>query len=233
MKLIICGGGARVSYLIGIKKYIEEKKIKIEEYAGSSSGSIFIVLMACGISNKQIVKEYQLLIKDKEYSNNYKFDIIRKYLQKVLPENADKICSNKVRISLSYFDFPFIKNKIVTNFKSKNHLIETILTSCCFPFFINKNLFYNYENKWSFDGFFSENTPLIEKNNSENQIIIKTYMRCIFDLDLFIYKKISKKMINQGYNDIRKFFEYGETLTNFMVTNNKNNTKLYIYFFYF
>ena len=31
MKLIICGGGARVSYLIGIKKYIEEKKIKIEE----------------------------------------------------------------------------------------------------------------------------------------------------------------------------------------------------------
>lgn len=238
MKLVISGGGARISYLIGIKKYFDENKIKFDQYAGSSSGSIFVVLMACNISNELIISEYSKLVSDNEYFKNYKLDIVRKYLNKLLPENSHIICSNKVRISYSYLDYlynliPLIRNKIETKFHSKNHLIETILASCSFPFFINKNLFYKYQNKYVLDGFFSNNTPLIEQNNSKNQIIIKTYYRAMYDLDLFIYKKLSSKMIKSGYNHMKNFINKGETTINFSISNNKYNTKLYSYLFLF
>ena len=230
MKLIISGGGARISYLLGIKKYIEEKNIPIDEYSGSSSGSIFIVLMACKIRNNEIIKEYSKLIDDKTIFNNYKLDIVKKYLHKILPNNCHILCTNKVNISYSYFKFPFIRNKIVNKFKSKNHLIEIILASASFPFFINKNLFYKYNNKLLLDGFFSNNTPILEKNNSENQIIVKTYFRSIYDLDIFLYKKLSKQMTNLGYNHMKNFIENGETISNLMISNNKYNTKLFLIF---
>ena len=138
MKLVITGGGARISYLLGIKKCLEESNIKIDEYSGSSSGSIFIVLMACNISNDFIIKEYSKMINDKSLFNNYKLDIVRKYLHLILPKNCHKMCSGKVKISYSYLDYifntiPVIKNKIETNFRDKNHLIETILASSSFP----------------------------------------------------------------------------------------------------
>lgn len=238
MKLVITGGGARISYLLGIKKYLEESNTKIDEYSGSSSGSIFIVLMACNISNDFIIKEYSKMIKDKSLFNNYKLDIVRKYLHLILPKNCHKMCSGKIRISYSYLDYifntiPIIKNKIETNFRDKNHLIETILASSSFPYFINKNLLYKYEDKYVLDGFFSDNTPLIEKNNSNNQIIIKTYYRAMYDLDLFIYKELSEKMINLGYIHMKNFIEKGETTINFSISNNKYNTKIYTYLLLF
>ena len=107
-------------------------------------------------------------------------------------------------------------------------MIEIILASASFPFFINKNLFYRYDNKLLLDGFFSNNTPLLEKNNSENQIIVKTYFRTIYDLDIFLYKKLSKTMKNLGYNHMKNFIEKGETSIDFMISNNKYNTKLFL-----
>lgn len=233
MKLVIAGGGARMSYLLGIKKYIDENKLIIDEYSGSSSGSIFIVLMACNISNEIITKEYLKLIDNNTiYRNNFvdsKLDIVKKYLYKILPYNCHKLCTNKVHISYSYFEFPFIKNMIVSKFKSKDHLIQTILSSASFPFFVNKNLFYKNDKKLTLDGFFSDNTPLLDKNNSKNQIIIKTYFRTIMDLDIFIYKKLSKKMTNLGYFQMKKFIENGESMTDYIISHNKNNSKLYFY----
>lgn len=229
MKLIITGGGARMSYLLGIKKYIEESKLIIDEYSGSSSGSIFIVLMACNINNDIITKEYLNLIDDNTINFNYKLDIVKKYLYKILPYNCHKLCSDKVYISYSYFEFPFIKNKIESKFKSKDHLIKTILSSSSFPFFVNKNLFYKNDKKLTLDGFFSNNTPLLDKNNSKNQIIIKTYFRSIIDLDLFLYKKLSKKMTDLGYYQMKNFIENGESITDYMISNNKNNTKIYFF----
>lgn len=233
MKLVISGGGARVSYLIGIKKYIEENNIHIEKYSGASSGSIFIVLMACKIDNKTIVNEYSKLIDDKTMYENYKIDIIKKYLKKVLPNNCHEICTGKVFISISEFKFPFIKNRIISKFESKNHLIDIILASSSFPVVINKNLFYRLKDNRYLDGYFSDNTPLLEKNNSKNQIIVKTYFRSIYDLDLFIFKKISQRMMNLGYQNMKNFFEKGETTTNFSISNNKYNTKLYCYLLVF
>ena len=63
MKLVISGGGTRISYLLGIKKYIEKNNILIDEYSGTSSGSLIIVLMVCNISNNIIIEHYKKSIK--------------------------------------------------------------------------------------------------------------------------------------------------------------------------
>tara|TARA_A100001015_G_scaffold299126_1_gene382785 strand:+ start:97 stop:894 length:798 start_codon:yes stop_codon:yes gene_type:complete len=240
MKLIISGGGARLSYLLGIKKYIEESNIIIDEYAGSSSGALFAVLMACKLKNEYIIKVYLRLIKDDIYKNNYKFKIIKKFLKIVLPKNCHELCSGKVRISISVSKFPLLKNQIINKFISRDHLIDIILSSCSFPFFINKNFFHKLSSTnskgislvdkqiYATDGLFTNNTPLIEKNNSKNQIIIKTYVRSIYDLDLFIYKKISNYMMRQGYNEMKKFIENGESIYNFTISHNQYNTKIFV-----
>ena len=55
----------------------------------------------------------------------------------------------------------------------------------------------------------------------------------MYDLDLFIYKKLSSKMIKTGYNHMKNFINKGETTINFSISNNKYNTKLYTYLFFF
>ena len=57
--LVVSGGGMKFYYLLGIKKALEEKKINIKRYSGTSSGSIFIVLIICGIDNKILINTYQ------------------------------------------------------------------------------------------------------------------------------------------------------------------------------
>ena len=108
-----------------------------------------------------------------------------------------------------------------------------VLKEILFREFLNEEEWVKYQNKYVLDGFFSNNTPLIEHNNSKNQIIIKTYYRAMYDLDLFIYKKLSSKMIKSGYNHMKNFINKGETTINFSISNNKYNTKLYSYLFLF
>lgn len=229
IKLVISGGGNQLSYLLGIKKYIEDNNIDIDKLSGSSVGSIMICLIKCKVSNEKIIREYSKLSeqKDKDKMNSLKI-----FIKNVLPKEAYKLCSKDVYISTSLKNknkFGF-KNVIFSDFKSNNQLINSILASCSFPYFINKKNYFKINNDIFIDGFFSNNTPLIKKNNSIDQIIIKPYL--IMPLNKFIFsvnKKIDNKLINKGYHDFKKFNEDKETLINFTITNNKYNTKLFIY----
>ena len=77
------------------------------------------------------------------------------------------------------------------------------------------------------DGFFTNNTPLIEPNNSTNQIIVKTYLRTIYDLDIFLFKPINEKIINIGYNNMHQFITNQKCL---LVSHNDYNTNIFVMF---
>ena len=156
--------------------------------------------------------------------------LITEFLSNLLPQNAHNLCSNKVYISASIKNKYKLKNRIYYNFKDNKELINNILASCSFPYLINNKLFYKLENIHYMDGFFSDNTPLFNKNNSENQIIIKPYLFSPIDSKKFsVDKEINLKLINKGYYDMKIFLEKGEVANCFSITNNKLNTKLYLF----
>ena len=172
--LIVSGGGSKFYYLIGIKKAIDvcSKKniLKIKRYAGTSSGSMLITLMACNIENSLIIKVYKQINKN----NKTNIKLIKKGLDILLPKNAHIICSDKVYISVTKLGLPF-KNEIISKFSSRQDLIDTILCSSSFPFFVNNNIYHKYKNKYYIDGFFTNNTPYF-KDNIRKQIIIKPFL---------------------------------------------------------
>lgn len=223
--LVITGGGNKLSYLLGIKKYIEDNNIYIEKYNGSSIGSIIVALMACGISNNKIIDNYYSSKK-----SNTKMKSLKNFLELVLPQNAHILCSNKISVSTSLKKACSLENKIYNKFESRNDLINILMASSSFPYFINKNIFHSYRNSKYTDGFFTNNTPLVIDNNSFNQIIVKPYLFKPFDVEKFnINKKLDINQINKGYHDMENFFKNGETFLNFTISNNKFNTKLYVY----
>lgn len=199
--LVISGGGMKFYYLLGVKKALEEKKINIKRYSGTSSGSIFIVLIACGIDNDILIKTYQELFK----KSNYKMNIINDFLNIVLPENCHLICSDKVFISISKVSLPF-ENRIISKFESKKHLIEVVKTSSSFPIFVNSNIFYEYENSKHIDGFFTNNTPFF-KDTLRNQIIVRPFIVKYENLQIFDMEPNKNiKYIKLGYQDLNNFF---------------------------
>ena len=65
--LVLSGGGARGLYYIGIFKKLEEKSIleKINNYAGSSIGAFFCVLLNIGYNTKELIDFFLLFNLDK------------------------------------------------------------------------------------------------------------------------------------------------------------------------
>ena len=200
--LVVSGGGMKFYYLLGIKKALEEKKINIKRYSGTSSGSIFIVLIICGIDNKILINTYQKLFK----MSDYKMNIIDKFLNEVLPENCHIICSNRVFISITKIGIP-IKNEIISKFTSKKHLIEIIKISSSFPVFVNSNIFYKYKKDYYIDGFFTNNTPFF-KDKLREQIIIRPFIVKYKNLQIFDMEPNSNiEYIKLGYFELNKFIK--------------------------
>lgn len=202
INLVISGGGIKFFYLLGIKKALQNlnNKIIISKYSASSSGALFIVLMACNINNKILINNYLSILN----SNKNKLELIDNFLTKVLPYNAYKICSNKVFISLTRLMIPF-KNEIISTFYSNRHLIDIVKASCSFPLFINNKLYFKLNNKYYIDGCFTNNTPLF---NNNNQIIIKPYLIKYDKINIFsLENEDDIKYINKGYTDFLSFLD--------------------------
>jgi hypothetical protein len=203
LDLIVSGGGTKFYYLIGIKKAIEmySKKniLKINRYAGTSSGSMLITLMACNIDNSSIINVYKQL-------NKNNMELIKKGLEMLLPKNAHIICSNKVYISVTKLGFPF-RNEIISKFSSRQDLIETILCSSSFPYFVNSEFYHKYKNKYYIDGFFSNNTPYF-KDNLRKQLIINPFLIKYSTFHPFELEPNSHiKYISVGFKDFHKFLD--------------------------
>ena len=230
MYLIICGGGNKISYLLGVKKYIEEKELNIEKYSGSSIGAIFSVLLICGIPNNIIIKNYYDLNRDIKECK-CKLDYIKLFLENTLPKNAHKLCDGKLYISATEVKTFSWKNKFFNKFRNNQELIDCILASCSVPFIINNKLTFNLNNSKYIDGSLSREAHLFVKNNSKNQIIIKPWYTYPIDLGTFDFrKKISDKKMLKGYFEMKEFVEEGEKMNQFVISNNLQDTKLMIFF---
>ena len=230
LDITISGGGIKFYYLLGIKRAIEklekEKIAFFKRYSATSSGSIILPLIVCKINNSTALHFYKLTQKSR--SRN-KLDLISIFLNKVLPENAHLLCNNKIFLSITQISGFNIKNKIVSQFNSKDDLINYIKCSCAFPLLANSTFYYKYKNEKYIDGCFTNNTPTF---NSKNHLIIKLFFIDYYNFNLFnLEDRTHLKYYQKGFSDLIKYFK-GISIDCFQYNDNKlKNIYLYTYYF--
>lgn len=200
--LILDGGLFNGSYLLGCMLYIKklEKKniLKIERVSVCSISSIIILFYLFD----QLDLFEELYEKNIEHlKNNYNLNVIARTLDKIkpfLPSNISSILNNKVYIS--YYHISKGK-RVISNFKSINHLFDVITRSCFIPFAINGQMLHK---KKFMDGI----TPyIIPNNNNRKRLHIELVTWDKF-INIFSIKNESSNLhrILTGILDIHLFF---------------------------
>lgn len=164
--LVFPGGGVYFWWQAGTIQALQNRyDLKNGNFAmyGASAGAISSVLAACNVDLKYAMTEaFRLPKKSGRLTHS---QLIEFWLQRIFPDNCHEICSNgKVNISITTITMSFIPlhRRVISNFSSKQDLINACLTSSHIPFFLDGNFSRTFRGECCVDGsflFFLHNTP--------------------------------------------------------------------------
>lgn len=136
----MCGGGFRTWYHIGVYHglYTEfgAEAMKEVHWAGSSVGSLMAAIAACAVDPDVVwahIPDIASLHRDRWWRNLTTVGSkCRFLLDDVLPEDAGERCTGKCFISITSL-LPTPHNVILTEFDSKDDLIDAVIASTYIP----------------------------------------------------------------------------------------------------
>jgi hypothetical protein len=161
------GGGQLWMFAIGVGHYVYENydidKIK---FLASSSGAFAAVPLACGLDPYDWCKKDwgKCIGHFNSRTLGCLFDSKKFYMQlwdEYLPEDAHIKVSGKLFLSVTLF--PSMKNLVISDFESREKLMQTIVASLCLPFaFIRDFPVYVNGVGYCIDGGFSNDSPCLD-----------------------------------------------------------------------
>ena len=212
-KLIIGGGGFRGFFLIGLNKYLNQKKLKSEiiEYIGVSAGTILNLLIVSDVPYFLIEIIYNELKKCYEKGECI-LKKIQYLLNKYLPNDIHKLLNrNNYKIIVSELYIFGFRKKVIEKFESKSEVINYICASCNIPFVTNKSFppFFKVNNKYYLDGGFTDILP-IDTSSAYPQLVVNllglkyNLYKSYFPIEnLSKIKNWSENMVYKNMNDLR------------------------------
>jgi hypothetical protein len=175
---VISGGGLKGYYNFGICKILKKMDdcclINIRKYTCVSAGAIIMTYIMCNIPIIHSINIYNELKTNNNNNNNLHENVIN-VMNDILPENAHILCSDKIYIVLSKLTCYGFQKEIVTNFYSKQHLIDVLSASIFIPFITStgwQGILIGEH--YYFDGWFVGNIP-VNINNDIPQLVIETH----------------------------------------------------------
>ena len=152
MDICFDGGAFNGVYGWGIAKYIllleKNKLTKIKRISGASAGSIIALLFLLNIKTIELNKFF-VKLKNK-YVKNKNLIYIRKFLKKIIFsefQKNDKMDRVNNKLFIKYFDKKENEYVVISNFKNRKHLYNSILYSCYVPYLFDGN--FIYKNRYS------------------------------------------------------------------------------------
>lgn len=104
--------------------------------AGSSAGSIVAAAMACNVSEETVREGLQTLVGDLR-AGVFLGVAVRRQLYDLLPDDAVALATGRLTICYQRV-LPWPKSCLVTEWESKDDLVDTICASCNWPFFFSR-----------------------------------------------------------------------------------------------
>lgn len=95
-------------------------------------------------------------------------DLVEEVLERLLPENAHKLCSNRLGLSLTRI-WSF-ENNFVSDFETRQVLIDAISAGCFIPFWSGSLVAPRFRDESYIDGAYSDNKPKFKTNNQNPNI---------------------------------------------------------------
>lgn len=210
LNLIFDGGVFNCGFAAGVALYIKELNnkniIKINQISGCSAGAFIALWYVCGC-NVSILNYLEKSMQT--FKQTLSFDHIHTTIYDIVnelfPENNQQIqhiLNNKLFIN--YYDTRKNKQKVVSKFKNKAHLIKCLLRTIHIPYVIDGQPRCN---KWYIDGII----PYVFKNSSDSLLIkLITFKKCSKAFILKSEKNIHYRLLT-GVADANDFFANGHS----------------------
>lgn len=165
------GGGIFFFHQLGALQFMQERYDMSDDtvaYVGASAGSLLVVLAACGVS-----AEETLLAADRLARSHGVFKrplgvagiwgaIIRAWLDELLPADALQRCRSRVHLVVT--QVPSFRQQYLTDFTSRDDLLDAALASAHVPFLLDWSPIANARGGWFVDGSLQD---FILWNNSD------------------------------------------------------------------
>ncbi|XP_054724825.1 1-acylglycerol-3-phosphate O-acyltransferase Pnpla3-like [Uloborus diversus] len=170
MNLSFAGCGFLGIYHVGVASCFREyaPHVLVSKIAGASVGSIAAAALICDVSLGQTTTDI-LSVAVKARSRmlgplSPRFDlnfIVKESLERGLPPNAHLMCSGRLFISVTRWSDK--KNVLLSQFNSRDELIQALLCSCFIPGYSGLTLPVFQGVKYV-DGGLSDNLPVLDEN---------------------------------------------------------------------
>ena len=245
INLALSGGGMAGLYQVGVCKHLIElhhsNKLDIVNVYGTSVGAfvgaVFIHHMAKpNTFNDNMNVFHSICINECKVGNIRILSMMRKLCDVMLSDDIHLLCSNKLHIAIMTKDKRGIRQKVITQYSSKNDLINIITTSAFVPLLTGSWLYSTYVcpvTKCSYiaiDGIF---TPPIENNHYETLYVNLNKHDYSLIKRMFYFEKSSNIMLNEGYKNSIDFFSNKKEIPTLYLYERGYNTKhkKYLYLF--
>jgi hypothetical protein len=141
----------------GVLKYLNENyRLRDVDLIGVSAGALCAVLVASGVSlDRAVRKAYDISVEVDIWNRSGGLagiwgDLIRRWLEELLPEDAHECCQNRVKIIATRM--PRMQLRYLSDFESREDLIDACMASVHIPFFLDGNGTYKYRDEQYIDG---------------------------------------------------------------------------------
>ena len=148
--------GLLFPYYIGVAYKLSDLGIlqRTSPLGGSSAGAIVAAAVACGVSESEVRRGLDMLLTDVRGGMR-----LNRALRKVLAVILEDDCHTVARLrglKIGYFEvLPLPGRRVVSEWTSKDDLIDTIAASCNWPLFFSRWPLVWCRNSLCIDGFFS------------------------------------------------------------------------------
>lgn len=153
--LIVPGGGIYFFWMIGFLEHALERLGTNTVMLTASSGALAAVLACCGVDTK-VAAEAVCRTAEKHSVSSRWLGLagvlgacLEDWLEEVLPEDAADRVRGRVRVLVNTA-FPH-QTILVSNFRTKQSLIEWVRAACHLPFFTDYKPFYRHRGMWCYD----------------------------------------------------------------------------------
>eukprot|EP00469_Lotharella_globosa_P012881 CAMPEP_0167779026 /NCGR_PEP_ID=MMETSP0111_2-20121227/4582_1 /TAXON_ID=91324 /ORGANISM="Lotharella globosa, Strain CCCM811" /LENGTH=345 /DNA_ID=CAMNT_0007669399 /DNA_START=23 /DNA_END=1059 /DNA_ORIENTATION=- len=172
--IVSCAGaGIFVFWQLGALKYISTHfDLSNVTLHGGSAGAVLSTFIASGVDLNHAVRvSYDIGMEARVWDKWNHFGLfgplIRQWLEILLPPDAHIRCTNRIRILLTRV--PGFRQQYVSQFASREELIDAVMASVHVPFFLNWKPLKSFRGAYYMDGtlddFVSgENSPILGCN---------------------------------------------------------------------
>lgn len=168
--LSFSGCGFLCIYHAGVCAAIKEYAPQLQQnkMAGASAGSIAAAGLLCNVCISEATSTILKVVTQARsralgalHPAFNLIEVVRANLDATLPDNAHELCTGRLQISLTRERDR--KNVIVSEFKTKQELIQAILCSCFIPYYCGRTP-PEFRGEQYLDGGWSDNQPVIDSN---------------------------------------------------------------------